>query len=190
MAEFARTPPFSWPARTRSQALNRTGGVGAELYLGALTRREQNFRASEKSDSSQGDTSLHLLPRQWKNFPMDHRLGNRVPVELPIRWAEGGALPRRGRLTNFSLSGAFIECQWEARTASFIMLDLPLAEVGHGLQTTRIAAHVVRVTSRGIGVEWGEFAVTEIAEWLRHLTEDKLRGFPAIESASRPIRAA
>lgn len=121
---------------------------------------------------------------------MDHRLGNRLPVELPIRWAEAGALPRRGRITDFSLSGAFIECDWDARTSALLMLDVSWVDAGRGMQTARVVAHVVRVTSEGIGVEWGEFAVTEIADWMRYLTGSQPRNTSDLESASRPIRAA
>lgn len=121
---------------------------------------------------------------------MDHRLGNRVPVDVPIRWAQGGGLPLRGRITDFSLSGAFIECEWDARTSPFIMLDLPLAEAGQGTQSARVAAHVVRVATGGCGVEWCEFAVSAVAEWLRCLTQEPPLAIPAMENMNRPVRAA
>jgi hypothetical protein len=120
---------------------------------------------------------------------MDHRLGNRVAVDLPIRWAQGG-LPRAGRITDFSLSGAFIECGWDARTSPLIILDFPLAQAGPGTPTARVAAHVVRIAARGVGVEWCEFAVSAVAHWIRYQTEQPPLILATTEPVSRPIRAA
>jgi hypothetical protein len=121
---------------------------------------------------------------------MDHRLGNRVVVDIPIRWAQGGGLPLNGRLTDFSLSCAFIHCEWDARTSTLITVELPLAEAVRGSHCARVTAHVVRVAPEGIGVEWCEFAVSPVADWIRFLSEEPPPAVSATNDAIRPIRAA
>jgi len=84
---------------------------------------------------------------------MEHRWGQRVPLELPIRLDVGGRPMGSGILRNASISGAFIE------TALEVPLFTNLAVVFRGSSGSkpgdcRLAACVVRSVLAGFGVEW------------------------------------
>jgi hypothetical protein len=88
---------------------------------------------------------------------MEHRWGQRVRIDLPIR-IKGTAFGRIGaRLSDLSLSGAFIEVDLDVR----ILCQIKVATiVPHSLapNTESLDAHVIRKEYRGIGIEWAGFA--------------------------------
>lgn len=87
---------------------------------------------------------------------MEHRWGQRVGIDLPIR-IKGTAFGRIGaRLSDLSLSGAFIEVDLDVR----ILCPIKVATiVPHFLapNTESLDAHVIRRDHRGIGIEWAAF---------------------------------
>src|SRR5579872_4155884 len=83
---------------------------------------------------------------------MEHRWGERHVIERMVSLRAGGWRVL-ARLRNMSSSGAYLQCA------------VPSANV----------AHIVRRTSDGIGVEWGEFAPRSVMRMLlraeQHPTE-------------------
>jgi hypothetical protein len=92
---------------------------------------------------------------------MEHRWGQRVPLELPIRLDVGGRPMGPGILRNASISGAFIE------TALEVPLFTNLAVVFRGSSGSksrdcRLGACVVRSVLAGFGVEWRDVGSPDI----------------------------
>lgn len=93
-------------------------------------------------------------------FSIDHRWGRRRVTDAAVRFM---ALPGTlgvGRITNVSVTGAFMETG----------VELPIAAILHleSIETTaeaarrRLAASVVRCTEQGVGLEWCECASNSI----------------------------
>jgi hypothetical protein len=97
---------------------------------------------------------------------MEHRWGQRFAVDLPIRMNVPLLGETHSRLTNLSLSGAFITTQMNVRVLSRLQVFIEIP--GDALQDmASIAAFVARKSDHGIGVEWCEFAPAVVAKLLR-----------------------
>ena len=96
---------------------------------------------------------------------MEHRCGQRVPIDAPVRL---NAWPRfgRGHLRDLSVSGAFIETDLELPLLGLVEVEVQVADAGMrcggALQTHVIPACSVRWDRSGIGVEWLELAPVAI----------------------------
>jgi len=97
---------------------------------------------------------------------MEHRCGQRVPIDLPVRlkaWPCVG----RGQLRDVSVSGAFIETDLELPLLGLIDVEVQVVDAeirsGRALQTLVTAACIVRSNRSGIGVEWIELAPAAFA---------------------------
>ena len=121
---------------------------------------------------------------------MEHRWGERVGVDIPVRLTAQPFFVRDARLTNLSLSGAFINADFDLRVLSRIqvVIELPLL-FKHA--TPIIAAYVTRKFRDGIGVEWCEFAPQAVIQLIRSsspsLGHARRAGAPA---APAPARAS
>ena len=97
---------------------------------------------------------------------MEHRLGTRMPVSLPVKLQHAAGTAAFGRMLNVSLSGAYV------RTS--VKLD-PLASVGiacegafsGAVSAPCITAFVTRVAADGVALEWFEFAPAVIRQLMR-----------------------
>jgi hypothetical protein len=99
---------------------------------------------------------------------MEHRWGERIGVDMPVRVVSHAYRMRPARLANLSVSGALIETDWELRPLSQIevIIDLP----HHWrYEAPTVAAYVARRYKRGVGIEWCEFAPPVISKTLRSL---------------------
>jgi hypothetical protein len=87
---------------------------------------------------------------------MEHRWGERVRVDIPVRITGHPFTVRTGRLSNLSVSGAFIRADLDVRPLSRILvaIDLPHRPKRDAPQ---IPAFVARKLKDGIGIEWCEF---------------------------------
>ena len=99
---------------------------------------------------------------------MEHRWGERLGVDLPVRITVHPFSVRHGRVTNLSVSGAMINASHELRPLQQIQLAI---ETPH---TTRceaptLAAYVTRSDKSGVGLEWCEFSPPVISELLANL---------------------
>jgi hypothetical protein len=97
---------------------------------------------------------------------MEHRWGERILVDFPIRVTAHRFSVRDGRLTDLSVSGALLTAELEARALCriWVAIDLPLWPKH---ESPVVEAYVARKNKNGIGVEWCEFAPDAVKELLR-----------------------
>jgi hypothetical protein len=100
---------------------------------------------------------------------MEHRWGQRVGVDIPVRIAGQPFSVRSGRLSNLSVSGAFIRAEFQPRLLSRIHVAIEAAQWSRHDAPT-IAAYVARRTKAGIGIEWCEFAPPDVSRLLQSFT--------------------
>jgi hypothetical protein len=110
---------------------------------------------------------------------MEHRWGQRFLLDLPASLADGNGWTAPARLRDISASGAFLECLPPAASVTRVLIRFKACQV-----SSILTADIVRVTSEGIGIEWGEFAPAAVAVLLRAAPQDATR-IPA----SKPTRA-
>ena len=97
---------------------------------------------------------------------MEHRWGERLPVDLPVRVSAHAFSMRGGRLTDLSVSGAHLAADIEVRPLSRIEIYVvPPRRLR--IDAAPIAAYVARKYRDGFGLEWCEFSPPGIAELLR-----------------------
>lgn len=97
---------------------------------------------------------------------MEHRWGERVGVDIPVRITGHPFSVRTGRLSNLSVSGAFIRADVDVRLLSRILVAI---ELPHRLKrdAPMIPAFVARKLKDGIGIEWCEFKPPAISRLLQ-----------------------
>lgn len=93
-------------------------------------------------------------------FSIDHRWGRRKVTDAQVRFM---ALPGTlgvGRITNVSVTGAFMETNVALPFAS--ILHLESIETAADSARKRLSASVVRCTQHGVGLEWCECASNSV----------------------------
>ena len=97
---------------------------------------------------------------------MEHRWGERVQVDFPVRVIAHRFSVREGRLADLSVSGALVKAEFEARLLSRIQvaLDSPLWPKH---ESPIVEAYVARRYKHEFGIEWCEFAPRAVGELLR-----------------------
>lgn len=88
---------------------------------------------------------------------MEHRWGIRRTLDIGVKLYVGSRPPRSGRLLNASSSGSYVATNGPMPLMTRVYLALGWDSFGRA-DRQRIAAHVVRTDSRGIAIEWQEFA--------------------------------
>lgn len=96
---------------------------------------------------------------------LEHRWGERIRVNLPVRLSANALDAVDGCMKNLSLSGALMKAECELRLHALIevRIDLPTP-------LSRVAvlnAHVSRKLKQGVGIEWCEFAPAIVKELIR-----------------------
>ncbi len=99
---------------------------------------------------------------------MEHRWGERIRVDLPVKITGHPFIVRSGRLSNLSVSGAFLKADFDLRMLSRIQLTIDLPRLKH--EAPLIPAYIARKHKDGIGIEWCEFAPQPISELLHTLS--------------------
>jgi len=94
--------------------------------------------------------------------PTEHRWGQRVTIEIPVRLAVGGRKLGRGALRNASISGALIETALELPVFSNLVVSIP--DVGD------LEASIVRCEPGRFAVEWRDMACSSIVALLERIT--------------------
>ncbi len=101
--------------------------------------------------------------------PLEHRWGQRVTLEVPVRLYLDDAALGRGLLRNVSISGALIETSLELPVFSNLVVALPgIGEAGPQIQ--ELAACVVRCLPARIAVEWRDMACPAVVALLERIT--------------------
>jgi hypothetical protein len=101
--------------------------------------------------------------------PMEHRWGQRVTVEMPVRLDLGGRTLGRGTLRNVSISGAFIETSLELPIFTNLVVALPTMS-GLVPGSHELTASVVRRVPAGLAVEWRDMACRPLVQLLERIT--------------------
>ena len=96
---------------------------------------------------------------------MEHRWGERVQVDIPVRITVGPFAVRDGQLVDLSVSGALIETELHLRVMARVQVAILSRVFKHHAPT--VAAYVTRNHKNGVGIEWCEFAPNAIAVLLR-----------------------
>ena len=101
--------------------------------------------------------------------PMEHRWGQRVTLEVPVRLLLAGRMLGRGVLRDVSISGALIETALELPVFSNLVVALPSpGETVPG--AIDLPACVVRRAAAGFAVEWRDMACPSIVALLERAT--------------------
>ena len=96
---------------------------------------------------------------------MDHRWGERIQVDFPVRLTAHPFAKRDGRLTDLSVSGAYIKTSVLIRLRSRLEVTL-LASPWARHEAVVVEAYVARRYREGLGIEWCEFAPTPVGSLL------------------------
>ena len=93
---------------------------------------------------------------------MEHRWGQRVPLDLPVRLELAGELLAHGRIQDASISGAYVttDTRFPALAAIEVVLRTPSGR-------TALPACVVRRADGGVGLEWRDMACPSLVALLR-----------------------
>ena len=102
---------------------------------------------------------------------MEHRWGERFPVELIVRLHSGSTTILESRLVNTSVSGALVNTDLRLPLFSHLVVEFDVARRS-GVAGQRVPAYVVRHARNGLGLEWQELAPRPIVD----LLETTLRG--------------
>jgi hypothetical protein len=95
---------------------------------------------------------------------LEHRWGERVRVNIPVRVSTAALAGAGGCLRNLSLSGALMKCECGLRLHALIEVRIELQPAGH---TAVVEAYVSRIVDEGMGIEWCEFAPPIVKGLLR-----------------------
>jgi hypothetical protein len=97
---------------------------------------------------------------------MEHRWGERVQVDFPVRVTALRFSVRGGRLADLSVSGALINADLDARLLSRVQVAIisPLWSIH---ESPLVEAYVARKHKNDFGIEWCEFAPPAVSELLR-----------------------
>jgi hypothetical protein len=105
------------------------------------------------------------LPRE-RRF-MEHRWGQRQATNLPVRVAQASGALGFGRVLNVSTTGAYLQTPVPLRQMALIFLT-PINEAQPERAGARLAAWVVRMDEKGVGLEWQEPVRRAAATRLAH----------------------
>jgi hypothetical protein len=96
----------------------------------------------------------HACPRE---ITMEHRWGERFPLELTVRLHSGSTTIVGSQLSNASVSGGLVNTDVRLPIFSHVVVEFDLARRS-GVASQRVPAYVARHATDGLGLEWQEFA--------------------------------
>jgi hypothetical protein len=102
---------------------------------------------------------------RMKTWLMEHRWGERIRVDFPVRLVTRPFSKRDGRLTDLSVSGASIHTHVLIRPRSRLEVTL-LASPWARHEAVVVSAFVTRRYRQGVGIEWCEFAPAPVGSLL------------------------
>ena len=117
---------------------------------------------------------------------MEHRWGQRLSLDLPIRITVQPFSVRHGRLTNLSVSGAMLKLDHELRLLHRIHVALEMPHTTK-CEAPTLAAYVTRTGRFGVGIEWCEFSPPVISQLLANLA---LRRYVRLRKPESPATFA
>jgi PilZ domain len=88
---------------------------------------------------------------------MEHRWGHRHEISRAVRLGTRSGLAARGRISNVSISGAFVVSPLPVSLFSYV--EVQFTAMVHGKrEAMTVEGQVVRKEGGGFGIEWSEFA--------------------------------
>ena len=78
-------------------------------------------------------------------------------VQLPVRLLAADHEPVSAQIENLSVSGAFVRTDWSGPPGACLEVEV-LGNDPIGLHMERIVAHITRMTSNGMAIEWCDLA--------------------------------
>jgi len=96
---------------------------------------------------------------------LEHRWGERVRVNIPVRVSAPAVESVDGCMKNLSLSGALMKSDCDLRLHTLIEVRIEL--LAPSPRAALVKAHVSRKLKKGIGIEWCEFAPNIVKDLLR-----------------------
>ena len=88
---------------------------------------------------------------------MEHRWGHRREISRAVQLGTRSGVAARGRISNVSISGAFVTSSLPASLYSYVEIQFTALLDGKRTRMT-VEGQVVRKEPGGFGVEWCEFA--------------------------------
>jgi hypothetical protein len=88
---------------------------------------------------------------------MDHRWGNRVPVNIDVRLTCRPEFAGVGRIENVSISGAFVRTELRPPLLSRARI-IACLRTARGEERHETSGYVARHAADGIGIEWLELS--------------------------------
>lgn len=88
---------------------------------------------------------------------MEHRWGHRHEISRAVHLGTRSGLAARGRITNVSISGAFVVSPLPLSLFTYVEMQFTAMVNGKRARMT-VEGQVVRKEGRGFGIEWCEFA--------------------------------
>jgi hypothetical protein len=88
---------------------------------------------------------------------MEHRWGHRHEISRAVHLGTRSGLASRGRISNVSISGAFVVSPLPVSLFSYVEVQFTAMVNGKRARMT-VEGQVVRKEATGFGVEWCEFA--------------------------------
>jgi hypothetical protein len=95
----------------------------------------------------------------------EHRWGDRIEFDMPVKIATSASTGIDARLKNVSLSGALIEAGHDLRLHTLVEVCIQLPPPSQ--RSAVIDAYVSRKRDQQIGIEWCQFAPIIIKELFR-----------------------
>ncbi len=99
---------------------------------------------------------------------MEHRWGKRSSVDVPVTLHLGSGTAVQGRITNVSVSGAWVLTELQLPPFSRVVVELEDSDYP---RTQTVAAYVARESREGLGLEWTEFSPRGIAKLLSRVAD-------------------
>jgi hypothetical protein len=120
---------------------------------------------------------------------MEHRWGERLQVNVPVRVSAHAFSGHDGRLTNLSVSGAHLQAEMELRVGSRVEIVMILPYRSKH-EAPAVLGFVTRKNRDGFGLEWCQFAPPAVAELLRNAARHRYAAYrAAAHSMIRPRTA-
>jgi hypothetical protein len=104
---------------------------------------------------------------------MEHRWGERLQVDFPVRLTTHRYWARNGRLADLSVSGALVEGDFETRLLARIQVAI-LLPLWPKHESPIVEAYVARRNKHMFGIEWCVFAPPAVSQLLREIARRPL----------------
>ena len=96
---------------------------------------------------------------------LEHRWGERVRVDIPVRLLAHGRDAAHGHIKNLSLSGALLRSQQELVLP--LLIEVHIEPAFQSGTACVVKARVSRMVTYGVGIEWCDFAPIVVKDLLR-----------------------